>query len=349
MLAHRLASGVAVTAATLSMVLVSAIPAAADPPLTAAEAKAQIEVLETEAAAIDQQYVAVQEKIKQGQRQLKQKRADLATQKAKVERMRVLVGQVALAQFQNRTIDPTAQLFLTSDTDTFLNQISTVQKVSENQNTVLQDFQSEQAELDDLERSAATDLASLEGQKKSLTTLREQSEAKITESKTLLARLTAEEQKRIADEEARAEAAARAQAEGTTGSGAETTTGTETTTTAGSSRGAKALAFAKSQIGKPYRYAAAGPDAYDCSGLTSAAWRAAGISLPRTSSAQYRVGKPVAKGDLQPGDLVFFYSDISHVGLYAGNGQLIHSPRPGKTVQYTSMSYMPYVGARRPG
>ena len=109
------------------------------------------------------------------------------------------------------------------------------------------------------------------------------------------------------------------------------------------------MAFARKQLGKPYRFGAAGPAAYDCSGLTLSAWRAAGVSLPRISQQQYRVGRAVAKSDLQPGDLVFFYDDLSHVSLYAGNGMILDAPRPGKTVRYIDMSYMPYVGARQPG
>ena len=116
-----------------------------------------------------------------------------------------------------------------------------------------------------------------------------------------------------------------------------------------SSRGAKALAFAKKQLGDSYRYGATGPNAWDCSGLTGGAWKAAGVKIPRTSQAQYRSGRKVAKSDLKPGDLVFFYSGISHVGIYAGGGKVIHASRPGKPVQYIKMSYMPYQGARRPG
>jgi len=115
------------------------------------------------------------------------------------------------------------------------------------------------------------------------------------------------------------------------------------------SRGAKALAFAKKQLGDSYRYGSTGPSSWDCSGLTLGSWKAAGITLPRTSQAQYRVGRKVAKSDLKPGDLVFFYSGISHVALYAGNGNVIHASRPGKPVHYLKMSYMPYQGARRPG
>jgi cell wall-associated NlpC family hydrolase len=116
-----------------------------------------------------------------------------------------------------------------------------------------------------------------------------------------------------------------------------------------SSRGARALAFAKKQVGDRYRYGATGPNAWDCSGLTGGAWKAAGVKIPRTSQAQFRYGKKVAKSSLRAGDLVFFYSGISHVGIYAGNGNIIHASRPGKPVGYIKMKYMPYKGARRPG
>jgi cell wall-associated NlpC family hydrolase len=114
--------------------------------------------------------------------------------------------------------------------------------------------------------------------------------------------------------------------------------------------GAAALAFARTQLGKPYKYGATGPAAYDCSGLTLAAWKAAGVSLPRTSQQQFAVGKKVAKADLQPGDLVFFYSaKPTHVALYVGDGVIIHAPKPGKDVEYSKVAYMPFSGARRPG
>lgn len=115
-----------------------------------------------------------------------------------------------------------------------------------------------------------------------------------------------------------------------------------------SSKGTKALAFAKKQLGERYRYGAAGPNAWDCSGLTLGAWKAAGVSLPHNSVAQYHRGMHVSKSHLKPGDLVFFYSGPSHVGIYAGGGTIIHSPRPGSKVSYIKMKYMPFKGARRP-
>jgi cell wall-associated NlpC family hydrolase len=116
-----------------------------------------------------------------------------------------------------------------------------------------------------------------------------------------------------------------------------------------SSKGAKALAFAKKQLGEKYKYGAAGPNAWDCSGLTMKAWQAAGVNLPHSAAGQAKKGRKVARADLLPGDLVFFYSPISHVGIYAGGGKVIHASRPGKPVAAIKISYMPYQGARRPG
>ena len=121
------------------------------------------------------------------------------------------------------------------------------------------------------------------------------------------------------------------------------------TTTAPATKGETALAFAKEQLGDKYKYGAAGPDAWDCSGLTMKAWADAGVSLPHNAAAQYKQGKKVAQADLQPGDLVFFYSGPSHVGIYAGDGQVIHAPKPGSKVSYIKIKYMPWKGARRPG
>jgi cell wall-associated NlpC family hydrolase len=119
---------------------------------------------------------------------------------------------------------------------------------------------------------------------------------------------------------------------------------------ASGSKGQIALAFARAQLGEPYAFGATGPNRWDCSGLTQAAWRAAGVSIPRTTYTQFKVGTRVARSDLRLGDLVFFYgSNPSHVGLYAGNGMILAAPRPGKNVSYSKISSMPYAGAVRPG
>jgi cell wall-associated NlpC family hydrolase len=354
--------GLSTLALTVATFLPGGMSASAAPTaVTVAEAKAQIEQLEVEAEALDQEYVGVKEQLDQGRAKLQRKQEDVEEQTEKVAEIKLKVGQVALAQFQNRNVDTAAQIFFNSDTDDFLSQISTVEKVSQNQNTVLQDFQEQQAELAELEHSSETDLAALAEQEKQLAKLRSESDQKIAESKKVLAKLTAAERAAIAAAEKKAAEEARAAAERagdrTTGkSGGSSTSGSKdktsgTSAVTGSGRGATALAFARKQLGKPYSFGAAGPSAFDCSGLTGAAWKAAGVTLPRTSQAQIRAGKSVAKSDLQAGDLVFFYSSTapSHVALYVGDGINLHAPRPGKSVEYTKMSYMPFSGAVRPG
>ncbi len=96
-------------------------------------------------------------------------------------------------------------------------------------------------------------------------------------------------------------------------------------------------------IGSPYVYGASGPSSFDCSGLTSWAYAQAGVSIPRTSEAQAGAGTIISsESDLKVGDLVIFYSDHHHVGLYAGNGQVLHAPHTGAVVRYESIGNMPF-------
>ncbi len=114
-------------------------------------------------------------------------------------------------------------------------------------------------------------------------------------------------------------------------------------------KGEIALRFALAQIGKPYVYGGAGPDVYDCSGLVQRAWRAAGVHIPRTTRQQAGFGRPVPVGQMRPGDLVIFYPDASHVGLYAGNGKVVVAPHQGATVTIQPVKWMPIYSVRRPG
>lgn len=107
---------------------------------------------------------------------------------------------------------------------------------------------------------------------------------------------------------------------------------------------AEAVAFARAQLGKAYGYGATGPNAYDCSGLTQAALKAAGKSIPRTSQAQLSGGKRISLSEAQPGDLVVYYNGASHVGLYIGGNQIIHSSRPGKPISIDGVNSMPVTG-----
>jgi cell wall-associated NlpC family hydrolase len=115
------------------------------------------------------------------------------------------------------------------------------------------------------------------------------------------------------------------------------------------SRAGKVLKFAYDALGSPYVFGAAGPGSYDCSGLTLAAYRQVGVSLPHSARRQLAQGPQVPQSDLMPGDLVYFYSDVHHVGIFIGNGKVIHAPQPGENVKISDMSVFPFAGASRPG
>jgi peptidoglycan DL-endopeptidase CwlO len=150
---------------------------------------------------------------------------------------------------------------------------------------------------------------------------------------------------RAAREKAAREAAARRQAAQASAA---------PTSTAPTNAAEQAIAFARAQLGKPYQWGATGPDAYDCSGLTMSAYASAGVSIPRTASAQWTIGTHIGNlADLLPGDLVFYAygtsaSTIHHVGLYIGDGLMIEAPFTGASVRTASINRSDYFGATRP-
>jgi cell wall-associated NlpC family hydrolase len=243
-------------------------------------------------------------------------------------------------------------------------------RMTDQQRRAVSEYETERAAAAKQRAEATKRLESLTDSQEALRTSKQTVQTKLAEARALLSKLTAEEKARLAaierekEEEARrkaeakakAEAAARAEAErqqqerettpdtGTTDPG--TGTGTDDGTYA--AKADKVLAFARAQIGKPYVWGATGPSSYDCSGLTAAAWKAAGVDLPRTTWDQVKVGTRVETADLLPGDLVFFYDDISHVGIYIGDGKMIHAPKPGTNVREESIYYMPIYGSVRP-
>ena len=118
---------------------------------------------------------------------------------------------------------------------------------------------------------------------------------------------------------------------------------------AASGNASTAVSWALAQVGKSYVYGATGPSAFDCSGLTMGAWGAAGVSLPHSSTAQMSSGASVSSSALQPGDLVFYYSPVSHVGMYIVGGQVVHAANPSTGVGIAPVFSMPFSGAVRPG
>ncbi|WP_433052611.1 NlpC/P60 family protein [Dactylosporangium sp. CS-033363] len=110
----------------------------------------------------------------------------------------------------------------------------------------------------------------------------------------------------------------------------------------------RAVKFAFSQLGKVYQWGADGPNSFDCSGLTMAAWKTAGVVLPHNAARQKQTVKPITRAELQPGDLVFYYKDVSHVGIYIGSGRVIEAPRAGERISMRLIDYAPVAGFGRP-
>jgi cell wall-associated NlpC family hydrolase len=204
-----------------------------------------------------------------------------------------------------------------------------------------------ESRISDLEEAQAKARAAEER----LAELREEVESKLVEQKDEITELNrqieAAARRREAREQAALEAARDAAAAASVQPGA--TNINAPPPPKGNSAGATAVRAALSQLGKPYVWAAEGPDSYDCSGLTLWAWAHAGVSLPHNSGMQYAATKRVAESDWQPGDLLFFGSPIHHVGMYVGDGQMIEAPYTGQVVRIISASRSDYVGAGRPG
>ncbi len=190
----------------------------------------------------------------------------------------------------------------------------------------LQKIQAKQRTLAQQRTEAQGKLADLADVRKSLNENKKKYQGKLADAQKLLNTLTAAERAKMAEDEQRASRAA----------GDRVELGNEVPASA---RGAAALQAASTQQGKAYVSGATGPNAYDCSGLTQWAYAQAGVQITRTTYTQINDGVRIGRSALKPGDLVFF-NNTSHVGLYAGNNQILHAPKPGAVVRYESMDYM---------
>ncbi|MEU8763108.1 NlpC/P60 family protein [Streptomyces sp. NPDC048659] len=344
------------TAATL--VLASAASATvfqgsgqAAPRPTPAQVKTEVDRLYEQAEVATEKYNGAKEKADRARAAFDGLRDEAARRTERLNRSRDALGAVAAAQYRSGGLDPALQLALTSDPDQYLERAALAEKAGERQAAAVTAVRRELAAVRQLRGESEGRLRELRTQEAELRRQKATVQGKLDAARTLLDRLTAEERARY---EAAVASGGHGGADGLTAPGATTARADRSDAnrgpvTAPTSRAAAAIAFAQQQLGKPYVWGATGPSAYDCSGLTQAAWRAAGVSLPRTTYTQINAGTRVSRSELAPGDLVFFYSGISHVGLYIGGGQMIHAPRPGAPVRIAPVDEMPFAGATRVG
>ncbi|MCL7424388.1 C40 family peptidase [Streptomyces sp. YS415] len=360
------------TAALTSVALLSqtanASPSTDDKP-SLEEVEKKVDDLYRQAETATEKYNAVKEKTTKQRKQVDTLLDDVAKRTQKLNDAREELGSFAAAQYRTGASAPDTATFLLADSpQDYFDQTQLMSRMTGRQKEAVDDYITEQSATMKKRKEATESLQTLNESQTDLRTAKSTVQKKLADARNLLSQLTAEEKARLAaierkrqEEAARkaaelaeqqaaeeqrrkeaAEAAAEQQESGSSGS-AETPTGsTGSESTADSSYAAKAekaIAFARAQIGKPYVWGATGPDSYDCSGLTQAAWNAAGISLPRTTYDQVNAGTTVSLANALPGDLVFFYDDVTHVGIYIGNGMMIHAPKPGTYVREESVYY----------
>ncbi|MFJ8001649.1 NlpC/P60 family protein [Streptomyces sp. NPDC096310] len=271
---------------------------------------------------LEKQVGALQDKVARGQEELNEMRDGL--------------GLMASSQYRTGGIDPALQLFLSSDPDSYLEKASTLDQVSGKQAESLKRIQDKQRTLAQQRQEAQGKVKDLADTRKVLTEKKKEVQGKLSAAQKLLNSLTEKERADLA--KAEEERASRGSGSGG-GSSSRADLGDAP---ASSSRAGAAFAAAQGKIGTPYVYGASGPSSFDCSGLTSWAYAQAGVSIPRTSEAQANAGSRLSQGQLQKGDLVIFYGDLHHVGFYAGNGQVLHAPKPGASVRYEAIGNMPF-------
>ncbi|MFV2198339.1 NlpC/P60 family protein [Nocardiopsis sp. LOL_012] len=304
--------GAAVGCVAAGALLLSSGTALAD--TTVEQARERYEALQEELSALNEAYNQAEEDHAAAEAELADVEERLEEAQGELDSMSGDVGSIVRTAYTGQTHDPLAVLF-EGDPDASLQSIADLNFLSEGQQAVLGDYvtEFEHAELlheaaDRAETEAAQALEDAEA-------ARAAGETALDEQAELLEEL----------------------------GGADPTAGTSSASgvdVAVSGDVQAVLDFARAQVGKPYQWGGTGPDAYDCSGLVQAAWAQAGVSLPRTTYDQVNAGTRVSRDQVQPGDLLFFYDESapSHVGLYSGNGMMIHGSNPDKPLEEVALA-----------
>ncbi|KIF79144.1 hypothetical protein QR77_25225 [Streptomyces sp. 150FB] len=340
------------TAATLALAGAATAAAAsggvaqAEPRLTPAQVKSMADRLYQQAEAATEKYNGAKEKADAARGGLKDLADEAARRTDRLNSSRNALGSIAAAQYRSGGLDPAVQLALSSSPEDFLEGASLVERAGVRQAGALTGVRKELARIAGLRVSADSRLKELKSRQKELATYKASIEGKLSAAKKLLAQLT--EAQRAAYARQPGEAPGNRADRSLSRDAMSTAASDPATARAPGARAAAAVGYAYGALGKPYVWGATGPGSFDCSGLTQAAWGAAGVSLPRTTYTQINAGRRVSHGELAPGDLVFFYSGVSHVGIYIGNGRMIHAPRPGAPVRIAPIDEMPFAGATRP-
>jgi cell wall-associated NlpC family hydrolase len=326
-------SALLLTLATL--VVVPATGAFADPHVSPASAQRELARID---AALDnavEDYDQARLDLAKAQRTAAAVEARVSRATAQLTKLRARMGGFASAAYQSGGLDSFVTLMTTANPQTFLDQAGALDQIARDQAGQVRQLRAAARLLKVQQDAARAALAAQRAVERRLGAVRHDIEVKLARQQQLLD--IVESRAARAARLARAAAANRA------------TRSYVRSPYIGPASGRAKIAVAEAyrQLGKPYRWGASGPNAFDCSGLTMWVWGKAGVSLPHSSRAQYGYGVHVSRGQLQPGDLVFFGSPIHHVGIYVGGGNYIAAPHSGDVVSVRSMGRSDFAGATR--
>mgnify|MGYP003339939205 FL=1 len=306
------------------------------------DVQAKVEALQEEAAIAAENAQAAKIQLAALERTLASVQQKAAVQKGNVDSLSKSLSAIAVTQFKSGGLSQSLELLFSSNPQLYLSTAGSLEALTRKKAIELRKFSAAQQRLTATTFTVNDKLTLVAKAKAKYEAEMKSAQKKLDDAQALLDTLQAAERERLLKLQQQQEDADQASslAQVSLANGV-------------SGRAGIALRFALKQIGDKYVFGAAGPILWDCSGLTMRAYQAAGVSLPHSSRAQARMGKSITKGALMPGDLMFFGSPVSHVGIYMGGGKMVHAPRPGsrvKVVQFDSsynLGRKRFVGARR--
>jgi peptidoglycan DL-endopeptidase CwlO len=310
-----------------------ATEAGAAPQPTVSQVQARINQLTSQFDKVSQQLDQAGQQLSAAQSRLSQVRVRLDNANSQFQTAQASVAQNAAAVFEDTGATSVAGVLTSGDPAVVLQQGSLLMELSGNRSAQTQQLLTDASQLAGVEQEMQRTEAGISGLKDQLAAHKNSLGKLIDTQKATLASLTVPQQQAV-------------QSNSIGGGGSTTATYTGTTST----QGGKAVAFAYAQLGKPYQWGATGPDSFDCSGLAQAAWASAGVSIPRTTYAQWAALPHVSTSALEPGDLLYF-DGVGHVAIYVGGGDIIDAPQTGMDVQKVPLAgwyASSLVGAARP-
>jgi cell wall-associated NlpC family hydrolase len=361
--AGRIAAPIVISALLVGGLTIASAPASAEPTKTIEQVQAEVDALENDAANAAEAWNEARLRQTTIEAKIAKLKKRIAAAEKAYGQVASAVDAMARAAYASGGIEPSLQALLADDPEAFLEQSAALDQVARAQGTSLRRTQNARLRLAQLQ----AELAQQESQAKAAAADAKKSKdlvsSKLAQAQKILAGLKAEERKRLEALQARqrqasAAAAARAAA-ANEASRDRSDNGNDNGNSGGgngggvsnqaSGRARIAVAYALAQVGDRYVAAASGPSAFDCSGLTMAAWRQAGVSLPHLSYAQWDVTRRVSRSELRPGDLVFYFGGgAHHVSMYVGGGMMVSASNPRDGVELIA-AWGPWYGERYSG